>query len=34
MSKLSEYHSKNSFEYISYLIQNLLKRIEEIENEW
>lgn len=32
MSKLSEYHRKNSFEYISFLISNLLDKIKEVEN--
>lgn len=33
MSKLSEYHRKNSFEYISFLIEILLESIKEVENE-
>lgn len=32
MSKLSEFHSKNSFEYISFLIENLIDKIEEVEH--
>ena len=34
MSKLSEFHRKNSFEYVSFLITNLIKKVEEIEYEY
>jgi len=33
MSRLSEDHSKNSFEYISFLVEKLLIKIEEMEND-
>lgn len=33
MSKLSEFHRKNSFEYISFLVDKLLKKIENMESE-
>jgi hypothetical protein len=32
MSKLSESHRKNSFEYISFLICSLIDKIEEVSN--
>ena len=32
MSKLGEIHSKNSFEYVSFLIELLLERIEVYES--
>jgi len=32
MSKLSEFHRKNSFEYISFLINKLLDKIKEVED--
>lgn len=32
MSRLGEFHSKNSFEYISFLINLLLERIEVYES--
>ena len=32
MSKLGEFHRKNSFEYISFLIKNLIDKIEEVEH--
>ena len=33
MSKLSEFHRKNSFEYISFLVEKLLKKIELLESD-
>jgi hypothetical protein len=32
MSKLSEFHRKNSFEYISFLINHLIDKIMEVNN--
>lgn len=32
MSKLSECHRKNNFEYISFLISKLLDKVKEVEN--
>lgn len=34
MSKLSEFHSKNSFEYVSFLITNLIEIVEVMESEY
>lgn len=31
MSKLSEYHRKNNFEYLSFLIEKLINKIEKLE---
>ncbi len=31
MSKLSEVHIKNSFEYLSFLVEKLITKIEELE---
>jgi hypothetical protein len=33
MSKLSEFHRKNSFEYISFLLCNLISKIEKMESD-
>lgn len=32
MSELSEFHRKNSFEYVSFLLNHLIERVKEIEN--
>lgn len=32
MSKLSEFHRKNSFEYVSFLLNLLIDKIMEVEN--
>ena len=32
MSKLSEFHRKNSFEYVSFLLSLLIDKIMEVEN--
>lgn len=32
MSKLSEFHRKNNFEYISFLISELLNKIKEVQD--